>query len=240
MGIVVTSASLVSSLQTGDLLLFAGRGLVSATIRLFTRSRWSHIAMIVRLPGDDRPLVLEAMGTSESADLHLGRPVNGVALVPLADKLRDYPGVIVVRRRLGPPLCARRQRLVARLVRRLLHRPYKNFLWCNALDLLSGYTRPPDRRGWFCSELVAEIYRRLGWLPRQARVAGFVPGDFDSPRLRLCDGELAAPEYLKPPVSGGQWGRFTASVVPAGDSPATDPRSAGHETLLPRRSREFA
>ncbi|MCH2558179.1 MAG: hypothetical protein MK005_12860 [Alcanivorax sp.] len=228
---MVIPAPSVPSLQTGDLLLFAGRGLVSATIRLFTRSRWSHIAMIVRLPGDDRPLVLEAMGSSESADLHLGRPVNGVALVPLADKLRDYPGEIVVRRRLGPPPCPRRQRLVARLVRRLLHRPYKNFLWCNALDLLSGYTRPPDRRGWFCSELVAEMYRRLGWLPRDARVAGFVPGDFDAPRLA---GELGPPERLK------AWRGFTASAVPAGDTPATDPRSGGHETLLPRRSREFA
>ncbi len=190
--------------------------------------------MVVRLPGDDRPLVLEAVGASESADLHLGRPVAGVALVPLAEKLRDYPGDVVLRRREGAPLCPRRQRLVARLVRRLLHRPYKNFVLCNALDLLSGFTRPPDRRGWFCSELVAEMYRRLGWLPRDIRVAGFVPGDFDSPRLALREGGLGAPQVLK------AWKGATTSAASAPDTNATGARSDGRETLLPRRSRGYA
>ncbi|MBF5057157.1 hypothetical protein Y5W_02451 [Alcanivorax sp. 521-1] len=190
--------------------------------------------MVVCLPGDDRPLVLEAVGASESADLHLGRPVAGVALVPLAEKLRDYPGDVVLRRREGAPLCPRRQRLVARLVCRLLHRPYKNFVLCNALDLLSGFTRPPDRRGWFCSELVAEMYRRLGWLPRDIRVAGFVPGDFDSPRLALREGALGEPRVLK------AWKGATASDAPVADRLATRGRNGARETPLPPRSRGYA
>ena len=232
--VIPDSAPSVPTPQTGDILLFAGRGLVSSTIRLFTRSRWSHIGMVVCLPGDDRPLVLEAVGASESADLHLGRPVAGVALVPLADKLRDYPGDVVLRRREGAPLCPRRQRLVARLVRRLLHRPYKNFVLCNALDLLSGFTRPPDRRGWFCSELVAEMYRRLGWLPRDIRVAGFVPGDFDSPRLALREGALGEPRVLK------AWKSATTSDAPVADRPATQGRNGAREMPLPPRSRGYA
>ena len=232
--VIPNYAPSVPAPQTGDILLFAGRGLVSSTIRLFTRSRWSHIGMVVCLPGDDRPLVLEAMGASESADLHLGRPVAGVALVPLADKLRDYPGDVVLRRREGAPLCARQEKLVARLAARLLHRPYKNFLMCNALDLLSGFTRPPDRRGWFCSELVAEMYRRLGWLPRDIRVAGFVPGDFDSPRLLLSQGALGAPRVLK------AWRGATASAAPVADRLATEGRTGARETLLPPRSRGYA
>ena len=157
------------SLRTGDLLLFSGRGFTSEVIRVFTRSPWSHIGMVVHLPGNPDPLVLESTTLSESSDVTLGCPVAGVALVPLADKLRDYPGTVALRRRHGPPLSDRQQQLLARMVKRLLHRPYKNYVLCNALDVLTGFTRKPDQRGWFCSELVAELYRRLGWLPRQPR-----------------------------------------------------------------------
>ncbi|HAJ43214.1 MAG TPA: hypothetical protein DCM00_11255, partial [Alcanivorax sp.] len=88
------------SLETGDVLLFSGRGPVSAVIRVFTRSPWSHIGLVVRLPGYPEPLVLEAAGGGDSADLHLGRPVAGVTLVPLARKLANYAGDVAVRRRL--------------------------------------------------------------------------------------------------------------------------------------------
>ena len=192
--------------------------------------------MVVCLPGHPGPLVLEAAGCGESADLHLGRPVAGVTLVPLAHKLRDYVGEVAVRRRLGPPLSDARQRLARRLVARLLHRPYKNYVWCNARDLLTGYTRPPDRRGWFCSELVAEFYRRLGWLPRDVRVSGFVPGHFGSARLTLVDGALTPPQFLK----GARAAGITASAAPVVDKPATEPRTSVGETFPPRRSRGYA
>ena len=55
------------SLETGDVLLFSGRGPVSAVIRVFTRSPWSHIGLVVRLPGYPEPLVLEAAGGGDSA-----------------------------------------------------------------------------------------------------------------------------------------------------------------------------
>ena len=37
----------------------------------------------------------------------------------------------------------------------------------------------------FCSELVAEIYRRLGWLAREQRPSLLVPGHFGSERMTL-------------------------------------------------------
>ena len=126
--------------------------------------------MVVHLPGNPDPLVLESTTLSESSDVTLGCPVAGVALVPLADKLRDYPGTVALRRRHGPPLSDRQQQLLTRLVKRLLHRPYKNYVLCNALDVLTGFTRKPDQRGWFCSELVAELVTPPD--PRQHAGAG--------------------------------------------------------------------
>ena len=227
------------SLRTGDLLLFSGRGFTSEVIRVFTRSPWSHIGMVVHLPGNPDPLVLESTTLSESSDVTLGCPVAGVALVPLADKLRDYPGTVALRRRHGPPLSDRQQQLLARMVKRLLHRPYKNYVLCNALDVLTGFTRKPDQRGWFCSELVAELYRRLGWLPRQTRASSLVPGHFGSRHMRLQHGKLGAVEFLK---AGSQAIAIharvsaTTSAVPVADTPAIVPRTAGRETLLPPQS----
>ena len=60
------------SLRTGDLLLFSGRGFTSEVIRVFTRSPWSHIGMVVHLPGNPDPLVLESTTLSESSDVTLG------------------------------------------------------------------------------------------------------------------------------------------------------------------------
>lgn len=227
------------SLRTGDLLLFSGRGFTSEVIRVFTRSPWSHIGMVVHLPGNPAPLVLESTTLSESPDVTLGHPVAGVALVPLHDKLRDYPGTVALRRRHGPALNVRQQQRLIRLVKRLLHRPYKNYVLCNALDVLTGFTRRPDQRGWFCSELVAELYRRLGWLPRETRASTLVPGHFGSRHMRLQHGKLGCVEFLKEgPDAAAIRCRvgLTASAEPAAGRPPIVPRTAGHETLLPRQS----
>ncbi|EKF75742.1 hypothetical protein A11A3_02697 [Alcanivorax hongdengensis A-11-3] len=197
-------------------------------IRVFTRSRWSHVGMVVCLPEQAEPLVLESTTLGESRDIMLGRPVPGVSLVPLSDKIREYPGEVALRRRHGPDLDSYQQRLLARMVQRLLHRPYKNYLLCNALDVLTGFSRRPDQRGWFCSELVAELYRRLGWLPPDIRPSVFVPGHFGSRRMRLVAGKLGPLAILK-----GEPTLTTTSALPANSNPATDCQTAAHGTLLP-------
>lgn len=197
--------------------------------------------MVLHLPGQPEPLVLESTTLSESPDVTLGHPVAGVALVPLHRKIRDYPGAVAVRRRHGPDLSERQRRMVARMARRLLHRPYKNYVLCNALDVLTGFTRRPDQRGWFCSELVAELYRRLGWLPLDIRPSTLVPGHFGSRHMRLQHGKLGPVEWLKSALpldelSHEDGGNFTASAELFSDMPAIAHRTAGHETFLPPQS----
>lgn len=197
--------------------------------------------MVLHLPGQPEPLVLESTTLSESPDVTLGHPIAGVALVPLHRKIRDYPGAVAVRRRHGPNLSERQQRMVARMARRLLHRPYKNYVFCNALDVLTGFTRRPDQRGWFCSELVAELYRRLGWLPLDTRPSTLVPGHFGSRHMRLQHGKLGPVEWLKSelpwrPMRGEADKALTASAAPSSCMPATARQTVGHETFLPPRS----
>lgn len=185
---------MLDNLDTGDVLLFSGTGLISDIIRWYTGSPWTHIGLVVRFEQDVPPLLLEATVGNEAADLLTGKCQSGVTLVSLNSKLLNYPGQVALRRRQGQPLCERQRRLVRRLVRRLYRRPYRNYLWRLMLDQLPGRQRDS---GIFCSELVAEFYRRLGWLPADIRAGRIVPGHFAGEALPLQNSSLAPPQWLK-------------------------------------------
>lgn len=186
----------VSSLQTGDVLLFSGKGLSSQVIRWFTGNHWTHVGVVVRLDDIGEPLLLESNLTPESVDLFSGKPLSGISLVQIERKLADYQGDIVIRRRQGEPLTPWQKRLLRRLVKRLYRRPYRHYLWRQVIDHLPGVRRR-DYSAMFCSELVAELYRRLGWLPQDVRCGGFVPGHFAAPSFALQHGALKPAEWLK-------------------------------------------
>ena len=186
----------VSSLQSGDVLLFSGKGLSSDVIRWFTGSHWTHVGVVVRLDETDEPLLLESNLTPETVDLFSGAAQPGISLVQIERKLNDYQGEIAIRRRQGEPLTLRQRRLLRRLVKRLYRRPYRHYLWRQVIDHLPG-ARRRDYSAMFCSELVAELYRRLGWLPPDVRCGRFVPGHFAEPSFALQQGALQPPEWLK-------------------------------------------
>lgn len=187
----------VQEANNGDLVLFSGRGLVSATIRLFTRSRWSHVGMVVR-GGDGELLMLEATNTAEAPDVVRGQAVRGVQVVRLAEKLANYDGEVVLRRL---ELDGRPEGLdeaVRDIAAMWRYRGYKDFTLTLALDLLSANRRPQHVDRVFCSELVAEVYKRLGLASRGTRSSRIVPGDFgvETPPF-LINARLSAPVPLK-------------------------------------------
>lgn len=238
--------SLVSRFRTGDLLLFSGRGLPSDTIRLFTRSHWSHVGMLVCLPDYEEPLLLEATAFGDAADVRTGKATAGVVLVPARTRIREYRGEVAWRERQGEPLSLSGQRRVARLVRHFSYRPYKHFMQALLRDVVTGFRLRPDLSGVFCSELVAECYRRLGWLPRHERASHFVPGTFGSDALQLVNGKMAPPVLLKaeeerrPQTALAElkrqpWRELKASAAYALGMSPTGHQSAAHGTPpLPR------
>jgi hypothetical protein len=175
--------------EAGDIMLFCGKGWSSDVVRLFTRSQWSHVGIVLRDPGQPGLLLLEANVRSDVADVRTGRRMQGVSLVSLAEKLDQYEGQAMLRRWCGPEsvLC-RREKVIA-AADDLIHRPYCDFVssW-----LRRGMRSVPG--GMFCSELVAEIYRRAGWLPRGFNPARVVPAHFAGERLPLQNVALARPE----------------------------------------------
>ena len=228
----VELSDLVPGLRTGDLVLFAGQGVVGDTIRLFTRSYWSHVGMVYRAPEQGRLLLLESTNMSSTPDLIRGCPVSGVALVPLAGRVESYRGAVAIRRRIGESPPPQRLRMLDRMVKRVLHRPYKNYVLTLARDICTGYRLEPDLSRLFCSELVAELYRRLGWLPREARPSLYVPAHFASPRLSLAGGE-AGPLQLVRDMPANE---VIASDAHVAGRPAIAQQTAAHERLLLRQS----
>lgn len=213
------------TLETGDIVLFSGKGWLSGIIRLFTRSRWTHVGVIVRLPGWQEPMLLEACGRSEVNDYLSGKKTPGVTLACFHGRVAEYVGEVAVRRRVERGLSPAGQRLFRRLVARFYLRPYKNFLWSLFLDLVSGRRMRPGFGAVFCSELVAELYRRVGWLDRDARASRFVPGDFAAPG----SGYGGACENMMPI----EW--VKSSGAPAAGRLPMAHQTPAHGRLLPRQ-----
>lgn len=192
-----TTGQVLAAARTGDLVLFSGRGLVSGTIRVFTGSRWSHVGLVVR-SDDDELLLLEATNTDEAPDIQLGRAVRGVQVVRLADKLANYDGTVALRRLELDERPAGMDEAVREIALLWRYRGYKDFTINLLLDLLSANRRPQRVHRVFCSELVAEVYKRLGIVRRDVRSSRCVPGDFglaQPPFLHAA--RLAPPVLLK-------------------------------------------
>ncbi len=182
-------ARIRDTLRTGDVVLFAGKGVISTGIQLFTRSRWSHVGMLVRVAALDTILVWESTTLSDVPDVETALATRGVQLVPFSQRLAAYPGTIGVRRleaELGPDGDV----TLGALRRQLAGRPYER-QWRDLLcaDFRKLGRAEPDFSSFFCSELVALAYQRLGLLPKEPIASRYVPADFSAGRGTV-DGRL--------------------------------------------------
>jgi len=87
--IVKTYKDIEAQLQTGDIILFKGlyynnRGEKSVA------SDWTHLGMIVRMPGNPSPLLWESTPLDNVPDTELGKKKSAAQLVPLNERLRTY------------------------------------------------------------------------------------------------------------------------------------------------------
>jgi len=145
------------SLRSGDLVFCSGSYLFSGLIQRFTRSVWSHVAIVYRDEALGRVFVLE----SEAG--------VGVRLVPVSKYLRDYHGrrrpyrgQIVVGR-LQPALSAEQVRRGVSFGMDLLTKPYDSSeILRIALRIAFRVGRGARDRKFICSELVDECFRAAG------------------------------------------------------------------------------
>lgn len=190
-------AALRPLLQLGDLVLFEGRGALSEGIKFGTRSRWSHIGMVVCDAAHDVVLCWESTTLSNLPDAG-GQYLKGVQLVSLSQRIESYDGDMAIR----PLVGARDAALVAgfRAARAAFAgRPYEARLLNLALAEYDGPggRAPRDLSSLFCSELVGATYQAMGLLPAACNPGEWVPRDFSS------DGVRYPTDWVEPHLTAG-------------------------------------
>ena len=217
----------LSDLKTGDILLFSGRGSISASIKWATQSPWTHIGMVVAVREHEFLCLWEATRETNILDLDSGLARPGVQLVPLDHRLREYDGHIALRHLHGVNFDEVELATLMALRSKLASRPYQD----NKLELMSaGYARAASRMGAalrriaglpttpapvakrmlttersdgiFCSELVAQAYQALGLIRcgRFGRPAHkYTPADFSErgEHLPWLRGQLGPEVWIK-------------------------------------------
>jgi hypothetical protein len=187
------------TLDNGDVLLFAGESRFAHGIKRLTHCHWSHSALVARAKG--RLLLLEAALDNDLADVATHEIGSGVNLFDLEQWLRHFGGETAIR-----PLHVERTEAMGEALldffREVHGRPYER----NKLEMLRapydgplGANTQEDMSSFFCSELVAEGYRRMGLLPDRPPANEYTPRDFSSERktpLTLLLGATLGPEVL--------------------------------------------
>lgn len=173
-------------MDTFDILLFSGEGLISKVIQLASGSKWSHVAIVLRLNSFDELYCYQSTTLSDVPDLTTGARVKGVQLVPLSQQLATYKGEVAWRCIYGnraPNILMK----MAAFRREFAGRPYEQNqleLIRAALDTFTLKENQPDLSSVFCSELIAELFRRVGILQTVVHdghikpANEFTPGDF--------------------------------------------------------------
>jgi len=186
-------------LDTGDIVLFSGKGGISSGIKWFTISRWSHVGMVIKMADFDSIMLWESTTLKSVDDYDRGHPVRGVQLVSLSDRIKIYRGEIAIRLLDVKRNAAMRAALYG-FRQEVKFRPYEQ----NKLELIkSCYDGPfgeneEDLSSLFCSELIAESYQRMGLIPNSIPSNEFTPKDFSEDStapLALTKGKLG-PQIL--------------------------------------------
>ena len=181
-----------NKLETGDIVLFSGKGGISAGIKWFTISKWSHVGMVVRLPDWNMVLLWESTTLSNIADVMDGKAKQGVQLVALSERLRTYGGEAAIRR-LSVKRTAAMNNALMKLRQEVKGRPYEKSKVELVKAAYDGWwgENTENLSSLFCSELVAEAYQRMGLLSNAKRALAsneFTPKDFSAaadPALKL-------------------------------------------------------
>ncbi len=178
-----------NSLQTGDIVLFSGKGRISNIIKWFTKSPWSHVGMVIRSTEWDMLLLWESTTLNKLKDIQSGVARQGVQLVPLSERIKTYDGEIGIRR-LETNKVIRHQPLMD-FRQEVKGRSYEQ----SKLELIkSAYDGPlgqneEDLSSLFCSELIAEAYQRMGFISNDISSNEYTPADFGG-NIGLLDAKL--------------------------------------------------
>jgi len=211
---------LCRTMRDGDILLFRANGLYAWMEDFWTDSTVSHVAMGLRHPDTNEPLVVEAtLGGERARDVRTKRVMEGPMIVPLAERVTTYlqhygfdvryrplcPG-----ERTDPQIAAERRRVVWDAMDNKLRENVGfdsgplDLMAANAHYLAFAPTccwwpeaTYNSRRAQFCSSLVAEQLQATGIMRPERPFCTYAPKDFayDTQDLLLDDAACYGHEF---------------------------------------------
>jgi len=162
------------ALNTGDVVLFDGKGLFSWAIKKLT-GKYSHVGMVQRIGKD--VMLIESTTLSSLVDEWSGKKRKGVQMVSLSARIEAYSGKVYVRR-LRVPLSGNARRQIRNRARKLRSRVYERSLWQLARSIFKRWKQAEDTSSLFCSELVGELWQAGGLIPEDHPSNEITPADF--------------------------------------------------------------
>ena len=156
-----------SNLDTGDIVLFSGKGLISMGLKIGALCSWSHVAMVVRAKEPDVALIYQSTPVCKAKDFFDGNLKNGVQINVMSEAVKGYNGKVAVRH-LSVARTPTMLNGLSEFRQEVRDRPYEKRI----MDMVQAVWDGPlghveeDLSSLFCSELVAEAYQRMGLLPR--------------------------------------------------------------------------
>lgn len=162
-----------SRVNTGDLILFSGKGLFSSVIKKVTQSSISHIgmALVFRDNINDMVLVVESM-----YDRNVKK--GGPTVNELSEHIHHYEGDIYLRR------CGRYLSSNELMRFDVARQKFKNLPYePNFFNMLLIALRLTNKDGtglasFFCSELVAAILQYMNLIDERFLPSAYLPCDF--------------------------------------------------------------
>ncbi len=195
----------IENLVTGDVILYSGKYPLHLRQQAVTGCSWAQVGLVLRLPESSLVYVFESTKLSECCDAIAGEIIHGVQISRLDHRIDTFNGRVGVRR-IRPRLPKYLRHELYCFARDVHGYPFNDNKWTAGRAFRRRNT-PDDGSSFFCSELVAEAFQRIGLLP--VPPAGltsnnYIPADFSSEypnaQLRLCMGYRLTTERLLLPT----------------------------------------
>lgn len=172
-----------NELKTGDIVLFSGDKGIAPLIKLFTKSKWSHVGMVYIRDGD--VCLWESTKIGKVIDTEKGKIVNGVQLPLLSERIRTFSGDVAIRK-INKGFEQDMLQKLHDFRQKVKGRKYETRKLDLLLSVYDGIFIPEgfvpdasnDLSSFFCSELIAETYREIGLLLSPQSSSEYTPADF--------------------------------------------------------------
>lgn len=181
----IAYSELLKTAQNGDLVLLSGNTPGEKTCKFCTGSEFSHVGMLFR---ETHPETKEDVLYIFDCDLGQGTK-DGVRVMPLEEKLRKYKGFKIggYRRLIGLEKPSTHE--IIKLIGEMSHIDMDESIvtwWVANYPLL--HARMKDENKMFCSEFVAEVYKKLNIMKDSRLSAWYSPKNFHVSQPDLQEG----------------------------------------------------